>query len=164
MKSHSVAITLLRFVLSAWIGAAVLYVITSVAEQTSPDFDSVMRDQLATIRFPLYYQFGVGTYVAAGILSIVVQRLAPTEMRRKATLVVILIVVSAVIFAWDYFCVYRPLQQLITPPGNVRTTEFMRLHTMSRNINMVHLLIMMAAAIIACTPAVRHPSRQAASG
>jgi hypothetical protein len=49
-----------RLAISFWVGGAILFVITSVAEQRYPPFDSLIRDQLATIRFPLYYIFGWG--------------------------------------------------------------------------------------------------------
>jgi hypothetical protein len=49
-----------RLAISFWVGGAILFVITSVAEQRNPQFDSLIRDQLATIRFPLYYIFGWG--------------------------------------------------------------------------------------------------------
>ena len=59
--------------LCVWVGAAALFVITSIFEQTSPEFGSLIRDQLATIRFPLYYQFGfaaLGTTLASGCLAV----------------------------------------------------------------------------------------------
>ena len=100
-KIHNVCVTLLRFLLAAWVGAAVLYVITSVAEQISPDFDSRIRDQLATIRFPIYYKFGAFIYGATAVLAVAVWRLQPESHRHIITLG--LIAVSGAIYAWDYF-------------------------------------------------------------
>ena len=48
-----------RLFLVAWIGGAALFVITSIAEQRTPEFDSITKDRLATIRFPLYYLYGM---------------------------------------------------------------------------------------------------------
>ncbi len=51
-------------------GAAILFVITSVAEQTAPDFDSMIRDRLATIRFPYYYVYGFASLGIACLSAI----------------------------------------------------------------------------------------------
>lgn len=151
-KLFSVSLTLLRFVLAAWIGAAILYVITSVAEQTSSNFDSVTRDQLATVRFPIYYKFGTGCHVISGILALMVFGTGRDRMRMRSVAIVALISFSAVVFAIDFFYVYSPLQDLIVPPGKARTQEFVRLHNLSRHINEAHLLLMLIAALIAAGP------------
>lgn len=148
-------VALLRFLLAAWVGAAVLYVITSVAEQISPDFDSRIRDQLATIRFPIYYKFGAFIYGATAVLAVAVWRLQPESHRH--IIILGLIAVSGAIYAWDYFQIYVPLQELITPPGQVRTQEFVRLHTLSRNVNVIHLSMMLIAGLISCVPASTTP-------
>ena len=149
-KLLNISLTLLRFLLAAWVGAAVLYVITSVAEQVSPNFDSRTRDQLATIRFPIYYQFGACLYVGTAILAIIVWQCLPGL--RRSTAVLALIVVSGAIFTWDYFEIYLPLQDLIIPAGQVRTQEFVRLHTLSRNVNMLHLSLMLLSGLLICMP------------
>ena len=151
-RLFSISQTTLRFLLSAWIGAAVLYVITSVAEQTSPNFESVVRDQLATIRFPLYYKFGFAVHGLAIVASLVVLATAPDVLRRRATAVATLIAVSMVLVTLDYHFIYSPLQELITPPGQSRTPDFIRLHTWSRHANEVHLMVIFVAAIIASLP------------
>ena len=84
---HAASTASVRFLLAAWVGAAVLFVITSVAEQTSEHFDSLIRDQLATIRFPLYYQFGFACLFGALIACIVSIVTAPTTVRRKWVIV-----------------------------------------------------------------------------
>ena len=150
--SHSVAITTLRFLLSAWIGAAVLYVITSVAEQTSDNFDSLIRDQLATIRFPLYYAFGAVIFVSTGLMALVTMLSAPDGQNRRAKIILGLIVAASIVFVADYSLVYRPLQELIIPPGQARTQEFVRLHNLSRHANELHLTIMLLAAVLAAIP------------
>ncbi|MEQ9408662.1 MAG: hypothetical protein RIK87_13080 [Fuerstiella sp.] len=151
-KLFLVSLTVLRCLLAAWIGAAVLFVITSVAEQTSGNFDSVVRDQLAVIRFPHYYRFGFGLYAACGLLAMVVWRTALTAHRRRFLAVLLLIAISAVLITLDYQLVYLPLEAAITPPGQARTQEFIRLHNLSRHANEAHLTLMALAAIVAAVP------------
>ena len=151
-KLFSVSVAALRFLLPAWIGAAVLYVITSVAEQTSSNFDSVIRDQLATVRFPLYYAFGTAIYVASLVFCVTAWRSASTEVRRRAFIVMALMIVSAIIFAVDYFMIYSPLQALIVPAGQVRTQQFVTLHNWSRHVNEVHLTLTLIAAVLVVLP------------
>src|SRR5262245_19359235 len=52
------SLTIARFALSAGIGGAMLFVVKSVREATSPAFDSVIKNELAALRFPPYYLFG----------------------------------------------------------------------------------------------------------
>ena len=151
-KLFSVSISVLRFLLPAWIGAAVLFVITSVAEQTAEDFGSVIRDQLATIRFPLYYKFGTVIYIGSLLACAVAWKTSAKQHGRRATIILLLMVVSAIVFAWDYFTVYSPLQALIIPPGQVRTQEFITLHNWSRHANELHLMITLAACVLALIP------------
>lgn len=144
------ALAIVRLLLSAWVGGAALFVMTSVAEQRSTDFTSVMRDQLATIRFPLYYLFALLTLVP-GTLFLVLMLLVPRVRRvRVVVLAAVLAVASCGTAAWDYFQVYRPLQQLIEPPGKARTQEFILLHERSRLINEVHVSLALLAALLTC--------------
>ena len=61
-----------RVLLPFWVGAATLFVVTSVAEQRFDGFSSAMKNQLALIRFPKYYATGfaaVGLACMAGALD-----------------------------------------------------------------------------------------------
>lgn len=49
-----------RFALSAWVGAAALFVVVGIKEVRGSEFDSVTRDLLVGLRFPSYYTFGFG--------------------------------------------------------------------------------------------------------
>lgn len=158
-----VATTLLRFVLAAWIGAAVLYVITSVAEQTSEHFDSRTRDQLAALRFPLYYAFGFVMHAVALVCSLIVVASAKA-FRFRFLVVTGFIVASLAGITLDYFYVFQPLLDLITPAGQARTQEFVRLHNLSRSANQAHIMAMMVAGIIATWPLIaRAPSAPASA-
>ncbi len=143
---------LVRLALGCWIGGAVLFVITSVAEQTSPLFDSRTRDQLATIRFPFYYLYCwicLGTALAAAILG---SLCSSPCLRRRMTAAAGLTLISLGIAIADYHWVYKPLQALIIPPGEVRSQEFLTLHNRSRHTNELHLTIALVAAVIICLP------------
>ena len=159
-KPFQISLVLLRLLLAAWIGAAVLYVITSVAEQTSSHFDSLTRDELATIRFPLYYCFGIGIHAAGAVFAFVVWVKSALENRRRFLIVFLLVLLSSVLITLDYFLVYLPLQELITPSGQVRSQKFMQLHTLSRQANEVHLTVMLVAAIVAALPLQATESQQ----
>lgn len=141
-----------RLFLVAWIGAAALFVITSIAEQRSPEIDSATKDRLATIRFPLYYQFGalcLGTsIVAIGIAAVTGRR----ENRKRLMAGLTLCLLSTGVAAYDYVEVYLPLQKTITPPGQVRGPEFITLHERSRLVNEIHISLALLAAIIICMP------------
>ena len=128
--------------LAGWVGAAVLFVITSIAEQVFPEFNSTTRDQLATIRFPFYYASGViccTLALASGVLC--------RSVSRRVMVGLLIVVAAAIVFALDYWFVYRPLQALIIPPGQPRTEQFTQLHTWSRNVNTFHLLLILLAAV-----------------
>lgn len=158
MKAHSsgflsnLLCTVARLLLCFWIGGAVLFVITSVAEQRHPTFDSLIRDQLATIRFPLYYQFCWLT-MGGSLTATVAALLIDTHSRRKQlTISATLTALSLLIAVADYTLIYQPLQQLITPPGKARTEQFTVLHNRSRYSNETHLAIALLSAITLCTP------------
>lgn len=141
-----------RLAISFWVGGAILFVITSVAEQRHPQFDSLIRDQLATIRFPLYYIFGWGCLGTTLVASLVAAMTNKGCLRKRMLACFCLTLLSTGIAVIDYKWVYQPLQELITPPGQARTQQFITLHDQSRLINEVHLTIALIAAIIICLP------------
>lgn len=134
-----------------------LFVITSVAEQVSSHFDSVARDHLATIRFPLYYLFGGATLGFAVACSIATTVLSGGSMRKRQLLILVLVLMSSAGAALDYQFVYCPLQESITPAGSVRTEAFTVLHHRSRNANAAHVGLALLASILACVPGQPNP-------
>jgi len=64
----SVCLTIARFALAAWVGAALIFVVTAIQEVRYPGFDSETKSAVATIRFPTYYVFGFGL-VIVGLVS-----------------------------------------------------------------------------------------------
>ncbi len=150
--SHAFFLMIARLFLVAWIGGAALFVMTSVAEQRLPEFDSATKDRLATVRFPLYYQFGaicLGTSIVATGMAAATGK---PENRKRLIAGLTLCLVSAGIAAYDYVEVYLPLQKAITPPGQVRGPEFITLHKRSAFVNEIHLSLALLAALIICLP------------
>ena len=151
-RIFSIALLLLRFVLCVWVGAAALYVITSVAEQTSPHFDTATRDLLATVRFPLYYKFGFIAHIIAGTFGFLAWRAALPENRRRMLIILGLVTLSALLIFLDFRLIYQPLQELINPPGQPRGDEFVKMHNRSKYANEVHVSLICLAAFLACWP------------
>ena len=162
--SHSsrlfrVVLTLQRVLLSVWVGAAALYVITSIAEQTSPHFNTVVKDQLATVRFPLYYKFGFIIHIVCATMGFLAWRSAETEHRRHMLCVLVLIMLSGLAMSLDFRFVYQPLQELIIPPGQARSAQFETLHVWSKYANEVHVTIVGLAAFLASVPLRTTPEK-----
>jgi hypothetical protein len=132
---------LARVLLSAWVGAATLFVINGVRLVTSGHFDSMARDHLSLIRFPPYYLFGF-LAVGIGLVSLV---LAAGYPRRLA---IGLVVLSLILMLVDYFAIYLPLAEMITPPGDVRPSQFTWYHKASMYINTVHVGLCLIAAMM----------------
>lgn len=148
----ALTLTIARLFLVAWIGGAALFVITSIAEQQTPQFDSMIKDQLATIRFPLYYLFGsicLGTSIVATGLALLI---GSRTYRTQLVFTFCMCILSASVAGYDYVEVYLPLQKSITPPGQVRSMEFRDLHEKSRLINEIHISLAALAAIVLCVP------------
>lgn len=132
---------LARVLLSAWVGAATLFVINGVRLVTSGHFDSMARDHLSLIRFPPYYLFGF-LAVGAGLVFLALARGYPRK------LAVGLVVSSLILMAVDYFGIYLPLAEMISPPGHVRPAHFNWYHKASMYINTAHVGLCLVAAVL----------------
>lgn len=144
---HSFFLILARFCLSAWVGAAVIFVINGVQDVTFPSFDSLIRDQLISLHFPVYYTVGWVLLTGAflGSLGIRPGRQFP---RRRANLILGLVILILVISLIDYFWIYQPLESMITPPGSPRPAQFHNYHQASKYINSLNILLTFLAAIL----------------
>ncbi|MGI9515638.1 MAG: hypothetical protein ACR2NP_01215 [Pirellulaceae bacterium] len=143
-------LTLARLCLAGWVVAAVLFVLTSVAEQTSSHFESLDRDVLALLRFPWFYRFGfalLGLGLVGGLLCG-----AWSGWSRHRYAFVVLVVMALLLLTIDYFFIYGPLWGMLDPPGQPRTPDFTSYHTASRRINEMGLLFSTLAAIVICLP------------
>ena len=156
---NSVFLTTARLFLVAWIGGAALFVVTSIAEQRTPEFDSIDKDRLATIRFPLYYIYGAICLSTATAAIGLATATTPRGNRKTLIAGLTLCVLSAAIAGYDYVAVYSPLQRAITPPGQVRGPDFLSLHQQSEFINEVHISLALLAAILICLPSRQSSAR-----
>jgi hypothetical protein len=146
-----VVFSLLRVLLPAWVGAAVLFAINGSAEQRFEDFDRLVRDQLAQIRFPAYYAFGFSCVGVCLVLTIVALIGLPALRRRLAWCLLLLVVVLALML-WDYFVVYGPLNEMLQPLGSEKTSAWKRLHGLSMLTNLVHVSLSLITALILVWP------------
>jgi len=140
-----IAAWIARSVITAWVGAAILFVMVGVREVTAPDFSSEVKDRLVVIRFPLFYATGL-TLVGIGLfLNAFMQRpLSVSALRGRA--ISGLLMLALIGMVCDYVGIYQPLEAMVIPPGQPRTPEFTRLHQWSTRINMVNLTCCLIAA------------------
>ena len=155
---HVVFLMMARLFLIAWIGGAALFVITSIAEQRTPEFDSITKDRLATIRFPLYYLYGAICLTVATTTTGLAIATTQKGYRGKLIAGFLLCVLSSAVAGYDYVAVYSPLQKAISPPGQVRGPEFISLHKQSEFINEIHVTIAVLAAVLISLPPMRERS------
>jgi hypothetical protein len=140
-----------RLALSAWVGAAGLFVINGVRLITSGAFDTVARDHIALVRFPAYYLVGaillslslIGLLPARGLIGL---------PRRRWTTVFALTLLAGLTMLGDYVFVYLPLAEMITPPGSPRPQQFFVLHRASEFVNVFQVALSFAAAIVVALP------------
>ena len=140
---------LARFLLAAWVGAAVLFVINGIS--VLGEVPSEVIDRLLVIRFPNYYRFGF-VAVAAGLVTLLCS-ISNSPLPRRRHVIAILLVVGALgLMVYDYWQIYLPLEDAVTPPGQARPMEFRALHESSKNINAIHIGLCLLAAFILCWP------------
>ena len=148
------ALLIARFASSAWVGAAVLFVINGVRQATSGQFDSMVADQLVVLRFPAYYVMGFSLVGAAWLGSACTGK--QFSFRRRGA-VLGLFGLALVVMLFDYLVVYLPLAEMITPPGKPRPQEFQTLHQSSKVINSVDVgLVLLGALLVSWPRRVEH--------
>lgn len=149
-------LSLARFALSAWIGAAALFVVTSISEQRSTAFGSDVKNILAALRFPAYYWFGF-SLVGVGLLGGVIGVDRHRQCRRWWVIVGSLLL-ALVLMVVDYVAIYSPLFAIVTDPSGVRDAWFLELHRWSEQINTLDVSLCLIAAIAVCWPEKDPPS------
>ena len=150
MAMQKLSLTLARLSLSAWIGAAALFVVTSISEQRSTEFDSGVKNVLAALRFPNYYLFGF-VLVGVGLIGSAIG-LSGRQHRRRCMVIVTTLVLALALMVTDYLFVYSPLHEIVTRPDGVRDARFMELHRWSETINTIDVALCLVAAIAVCWP------------
>jgi hypothetical protein len=147
-------LVLARFALSAWVGAALLFVLGGIRLVTADAFDSVDRDAIALIRFPLYYIIGAACMTLAMLGLFLAAGLSELSRRRWVTALILTVPASAMLLA-DYLWIYTPLAQMITPPGAARPVHFHTYHRASEMINAFQVGLCFAAACVCNWPITR---------
>lgn len=143
---------LARFCISAWIGAASLFVVVGVAEITRGGFDSATKDSLVAIRFPAFYLCGATLVTLAWLGCWLAGHSTWFSRRRRMASLILLAIVLALMVA-DYVWIYLPLLQMVTPPGQAKPDSFRSYHEASKWINLAGLLIGLFVAILVNWPA-----------
>ena len=138
------ALMLSRFCLSAWVGAAALFVVNGIRQVMSPQLDSYTKDLLITLRFDPYYVFGFSLVGAGLVLGVIA---SPLFSRARTILFTLLLIAALILMGFDYVRVYRPLLEMITPPGQARPAGFRDLHHLSELINTIHVGLAFVAAL-----------------
>jgi glucan phosphoethanolaminetransferase (alkaline phosphatase superfamily) len=147
-----------RLASAAWVGAAVLFVITAVREVRHPGFDSATKDTLALLRFPAYYAVGFALVSIALAGALVALRGRPQGQRRRIVAAACLLGLALAVMVADYLVVYLPMVGMITPVGRARVAEFLGYHRASMSINMVNVALCGIAAVLLCWQNPRHES------
>ena len=149
----SLALCLARFCSSAWVGAAVLFVVVAIGQVMSKQFASEVTDRLVALRFPPYYAFGF-TLLGTSLLGTLLggSRLG---CRGRQVAVIVLLLAALGLMVGDYVAIYQPLIRMITPPGSTRPPEFDRYHHLSEIINTASLALVLGASLFLNWPAKR---------
>ena len=149
-----IGIMLARLSLAAWIGAASLFVVTGVREVTTENpilNNSPVKDALVGVRFPAYYAFGFTLVVISGIGLLLGHRQAGLS-KRQFVVSFSLLVIGLLLMVVDYFWIYQPLLEMVTPAGGAKPAEFVKYHEASKHINVVDLAILLIVTVMICWP------------
>jgi hypothetical protein len=173
-------LTIARLSAAAWVGAATLFVVTALREVTYPEFDSTTKDRLALLRFPAYYAFGfslVGLAFAGAIFGArsnstartprdvrpgderEVTSTPPTSGTWRLRAAIGMLGLVLLLMLADFFVVYRPMAEMITPPGRAHPAEFRAYHRKSVWLNTADVGLCAFAALLLCWPDCRRDVR-----
>ena len=146
---RSLCLTISRFAISAWVGAASLFVVTTLKEVRSPQLDSVTKAELAVLRFPVYYTFAFSLIAVALVLAAAsLQSISPRRRWGAISLVLFAFLLSVV----DYVWIYKPLEAMTAIVDQSRPAEFVTYHRASKWINSVQVSVSAVAALAICWP------------
>lgn len=146
---RNLCLSLSRSCIAAWVGAAALFVVTTLKEVRAPQLDSTTKAELAVLRFPGYYQFGFGLIIVALLLSMA----WPTSVSRvKRYSVVSLLVAGLLVMCADYFVVFQPLLEMTAAVDQARPANFVQYHEASKWLNTVQVTLSAAAALLLSWP------------
>jgi hypothetical protein len=140
-------LSVLRFSLCAWVGAATLFVITGIREVTAMRFEPATKNHLAAVRFPAYYFVGF-LLVGIAVLCAVALR-SRFDSRTRGTTIVVLLTVVVLLMVGDWFFVFNPLLDLMDLPGARDKPEFTSYHKWSKYLNFASIGLCLVTAVLA---------------
>lgn len=123
-----------------------LFVISVVREVTTP-FETLVKNQLVALRFPVFYVFGF-TLVGLGLVTSLALTQCQPRRVRALRWIAGLCGVSLALMLFDYLRVYRPLEEMVLSPKYVIPPEFFSIHQWSKWLNLVTALLCLTAAMI----------------
>lgn len=136
---------LARISITAWLGAATLFVIVTVTEIRSGKLESLVLDTLILLRFPVYYLFTFSLLAVTLMAGIACWSVSRGRIGKSFT---VLIALSLLILIGDYFWVYLPLEGMLTPLGVPRPHYFPFYHKLTEALNSAAMLINLIAACL----------------
>lgn len=139
-------LSVLRFALSAWVGAATLFVITGILEVRLPELEPATKNQLAAIRFPAYYAVGFTLVGASALCALALRK--RSLPRGKGTAIVVLLGVVLLLMVADWFFVFQPLLGLMELPEARDLPEFATYHGWSKYLNFASVGLCLVTAIL----------------
>ncbi|MDB4638033.1 MAG: hypothetical protein P8M30_20855 [Planctomycetaceae bacterium] len=148
-------LALCRFCLSAWLGAAALFVTAGVAEIQSNKFDSATVNDLVAARFPHYYNFGFSLVILALVGSVLARKNPAWSEKRSSGVACIMLFVFMLMLV-DYMTVFLPLLKMMSKP--TLSGDFYESHQASKYLNLVELNFVFIAAWVACWPGPKNRS------
>jgi len=139
----------------------VLFVVSVVREVTTP-FEMVVKNQLVTLRFPVFYAFG---FVLLGLAFAMSLALSLLQDRRLKALgaIAVLSGLSLLVMLFDYLRVYVPLEAMVLSPQHVIPPEFFSLHQWSKWVNLVTATLSLIAAMISVWDVPEHTASESTS-
>lgn len=145
---RSVCLTLSRLTLSGWVFAAVLFVVTTVQEVSSPEIEAATKAHLTDMRFPAFYSFGF-TLLITGFVTGIIGCQSTGFGRGRRIAVAALAGASLLSMTIDYLWIYGPLRAMSADPLAARPAEFVTYHHASMQINgLMAILAFLAAAAV----------------
>jgi hypothetical protein len=142
-------LTVARFSLASWVGAAVFFVAVAIRPIRAPELESPQRALLAGLLFPGYYAFGFTLLSLAGVAILLTR---PRRWLLQFAFVVLALALASI----DWFAIYGPLAEMTrlqwveqaAPPASFRGY-----HIASMSINAVGMVCSLIAALLSCWPA-----------
>lgn len=138
-----------RLTTAAWVGAACLFIVTTLQDVHSPELSSVDKAEIVVRKFPIYYRFGFGLLIPALLLAVAGQ---PLFSGKRRWLIGGLVFFPLLLLGADYVWIYEPLETMTAAVDRARPAEFIDYHSASKWINTVQVTSAVVATVAVCWP------------